>query len=247
MQYLDLKAYFQEKLGDGFTVQLIRDVDAKPKNGKVTTVVNELAGNIYENSAQLPIQIDFYTRDPIGTSASLNTFIVSNNGKMFVNDGNFITIYYTTPTALDKNIEAGPDVIVRLTMFGSVFVMFNMDDIATVKIDGEVIETMSRSISYNASMKPNNKSGTELKKHDKIAGFTTITMRLINKRGVFSQKLRVIRNGTSTGNTVFSVSLTYTDGYEETYAMLLENCALASVRGQLPSMDVAFVIANQEL
>ena len=246
MQYLDLKAYFQEKFGNTFVVRSIRDLDAKAEKGKTNVIITELAGNIYSDSAQLPIQLDFYAEDPIGVSASINTFIVSNSGKMFVNEGNFITGYYLTPTPLDKNIEVGTQSRTRLTVFATFFVMFNMDDIASITVDGETVETLSRSMSYSADMSPDNKSGTELKKNDKIAGHIAVSFKMINKRGVFSQKLKGIRRGIVTGNTPFEVSVTFTDGDVETYSMLVQSSAFASARGQLPSMDIAFVLANVE-
>ena len=247
MQYIDYKAYLQEKLGSSFSVVNVREMNANPEKGKINAVITELAGNIYENSAQLPVQIDFYTRDPVGTMAVLNSFVTANNSKMFINEGNYITGYYTTPTPMDRDIEAGSTKPVRLVMFGTLFVMFNIDDISSIKIDGEELETLTRSIIYSSDFDPSNKDGTELKVHDSIASYISIAFKFINKRGVFSQKLRAMRMGTLPRNTVFSVSVTFFDGSIETYQMLIHSAGFASARGQLPSMDIDFVLANQEL
>ena len=247
MQYLDYRAHLQEKLGDSFVVRDIREMNANPEKGKINAIITELAGNIYQNSAQLPVQIDFYTKDPIGTMALLNSFVTANNSKMFINEGNYITGYYTTPTPMDRDIEVGSTKPVRLVMFGTLFVMFNIDDISSIKVDGEELETLTRSIIYSSDFDPSNKDGTELKVHDSVASYISIAFKFINKRGVFSQKLRAMRSGTLSRNTVFSVSVTFFDGTIETYAMLVHSCGLASARGQLPSMDIDFVLANQEL
>jgi hypothetical protein len=243
MLYLDYKEHLQNKLGDDFIV--VNYLNLKANLKKVNVVIKELAGNVYENSAQLPVQLDIYTSDVDATMLALNNFVKANNNVGFQELAYYITPFYTTPTLMENDIQIGNNYFTRIVVFGTLFFMFQVGNIKEVYIDGEKIDFLNASMSYNTELHVDRRSGQEINVSRKKASTLVFTLSTINKLGIFYQKLRAIRLGTLTGNTIFAVKFVFVDNNaEEQYNLIINTFSQAFARNQLPSLNISMVLAD---
>lgn len=243
MLYLDYKEHLQTKLGNDFIV--VNNLNLKANLDKTNVVIKELAGNVYENSAQLPVQLDIYTKDVDATLLALNTFVSQNNNVGFQEEAYYITPFYTTPALMEGDIQIGNNYFARIVVFGTLFFMFEVGNIKSIFIDNEKIDFLNASISYNTELHVDRRSGKEINVSTKKASTLVFTFSTINKLGIFQQKIRAMRLGQIIGNTIFSVKIVFTDNNaEETYSLMVNSYTNAFARNQLPSLNVSMVLAD---
>lgn len=260
-QFLDFKKWLQDNLDalvpDYFKVSNERSIDAGDFEGEV--VISALSGIPYEDSANIPYQIDVFTADSDKVMNILNTLCktVSNvpftqviqtgkqmndNQEVPVYANHRITPYLNTPVIMDKNVEVGSNVFNRIVIFASMLVFYDVNDITSLIIDGETINTLDSALAYTAEMQSNRISGQEMNKSKKKASTVGITFTSINKGGVFGNKVFRIATGQLSGNTAFNVQVTLTNGLTATLKMIVGSSSLGHSRGKLPSLNVSMYL-----
>ena len=241
----DLSKYLKSKLSDDFIIVKTRQLNGDfSDNTKHNVLVIELASNILTYSATLNYQIDINTADPILASNAFKTLIANENNKKFVENSMTIIPFFTTPTPMGGDTDAGTNAYTRLVVFATINVMSNVNDIASAKVGDEEIEILSASLSYVATAKSKKVSGDEINKNVKEIAGVVINMRFVPSSSlIFINNLSKIRQGTLAGNTPFIITFTFTNGATETYNVIVLSHTLATNRGQIPAMDISFGVA----
>jgi len=241
----DLSEYLKSKLSNDFIISNVRQLNGNfSDNTKHNVTVIELASNVLTYSATLNYQIDINTADPITASNAFKTLIANENNKKFVEDSMTIIPFFTTPTPMGDNSDVGTNTYVRLVVFATINIMYNVNDIVSAKVGDESIEILSTSIAYVATSKSKKLSGVEINKNVKEIAGVVINMRFVPSNSlIFVNSLSRIRQGTLSGDTHFTIALTFTNGAVETYTAIVLSHTLATNRGQIPAMDISFGVA----
>ena len=260
-QFLDFKKWLQDKLNElypnYFKVSTERNIDSDFIEGE--TIVSALAGVPYEDSANLPYQIDVYTSDVDNVMNLLTAFAKNvsnvpfnqiiqtgtttvNNEEQPVYTSHTITPFLNTPVVMEKDIQNGAQHYARIVVFASMLVFYDVNDIKEIKIDNEVIKTLNSSLNYATEMMSNRVSGQELNKSKKKASSVSINFTMINRNSTFGNKVFKITTGQLAGNTKFAVKITLSNDMSYTLNMMIGNSSLGSQRGQLPSLNVAMYL-----
>lgn len=241
MLYCNYVDYLQNKLGDNFIVSNVRNIDANLE--KTNVVITEMPGMVYENSANLAVQIDIYTNDADATSAILNAFCVANNNTTFIENGYTILQTYTTPSPFERDIQIGTNNYVRLMMIGNLYIMFNISAISKLTIDEEKCDFLNISIPYSITAHSKIIDGNELATNIKTAASVNLVFSCINKETIFINKIRLIRTGVILGNNVFAIKIKYINGIEENYNMIIQSATPTFTRDALPKYDIIMALA----
>lgn len=241
----DLSEYLKSKLSDDFIISNVRQLNGNfSDNTKHNVAVIELASNVLTYSATLNYQIDINTADPITASNTFKTLIANENNKKFVENSMTIIPFFTTPTPMGDNSDVGTNTYVRLVVFATINIMYNVNDIVSAKVGDESIDILSTSIAYVATSKSKKVSGVEINKNVKEIAGVVINMRFVPSNSlIFVNSLSRIRQGTLSGDTHFTITLTFTNGAVETYTAIVLSHTLVTNRGQIPAMDISFGVA----
>ena len=250
---VDLVKYLQEKLDEIapglYEVSSERNINANYKKNQV--VISALSGNIYKNSSSLPYQIDIVTSDIASVMIDFTTLARNNNEVSYTQisqsqNGDYqsstITPFFQTPVTMEKDIEIGSNKFARLVVFATINETSNVNNIKSLEIDGEKIETLNASLNYTTELNTNRVSGQEMNKSKKKASSCSVTFTAINKVGVFFNKAFKVATGVLQGNTSFSVKVTLDNNLSSTFTMLISSYALGSERTKLPSVNIGLFL-----
>ena len=258
-QFIDFKKWLQEKLDaiqQGFKVSNERCLDGDFE-GEV--VVSALSGVPYEESANIPYQIDVFSSDVDNTQNILNTLCKTVSNVEFTQivktgtrqeDGrevdvfaeHRITPYLNTPVIMEKDIPNGSQHFVRFVIFASMLIFYDVCDIKAIEIDGEKLNILNGSLNYGVEPMSNRISGQPLNVSKKKAATVSINFEMISKGGVFNNKLFKIATGKMSGNTGFDVKVTLSDNESATLKMFVTNSSRGTARGKLPSLNVTMFL-----
>lgn len=254
-QFLDFVKYLQTKLDaiqEGFSVSSERRIDSNFMEKEV--VVSALSGNIFDESATIPYQIDITTSDIDNVNNVFTILARNENNRPFtniVNEGTEevpdmkryeVTPYFNTPVVMEKDIEIGSDHYARVTVFVSLVILFNTTNVSSIEIDGEEIKFLDGTFNYVAELNSNRVSGEQLNKSKKRTSSISLAFRFVNRDNNFSRKLFRIAVGTLPGNTNFEVKVTLTNGLSATLEMIVGSSSLAFARQQLASYNISMYL-----
>lgn len=256
-QFIDVKKWLQENLDailpNHFRVSNERALDSDFE-GEV--VVSALSGTPYEDSANIPYQIDVFTSEIDTVMNALNILAKTSSNVSFtqlvkigkdnedneINALHKITPYISTPVVMEKDIQNGAQHFVKIVVFVTFLVLYDVNDISDLEIDGEKINLLQSSINYTAEMISNRVSGQQLNKSKKKASTVSINFTMVNKNSTFGNKAFEVMFGQSSGNTKFVTKVTMNNGKTATVNMFIGNASIGSNRGQLPSLNVALYL-----
>lgn len=255
-QFVDFKKWLQTKLDAiqaGFVVSDERNLNAEDFVDK-QVVISQLAGSVYDESANIPYQIDITIKDIDNAMNVFTSLAKAENNKPFrsiVNEGteespeikNYSVIpYFQTPVVMDKDLELGSDHYARIVVFVNLVILFEISNVEKIKIDNEDIPFLNGTLAYTAELMSNRVSGEALNKSKKKASSTCLAFKMINKDCAFSQKLFKIATGALRGNTGFAVEVTLTNGQKANLNMIVGSSTLSFARQQLASYDVGLYL-----
>lgn len=250
MDFVDFKKHLQDILDsvatDTFEVSSIRNMKGNTK--KVNVVFTPLAGSVYKNSATIPYQIDIWTKDSDSTLKIFTDLAKQYNSKSFISvieeeeESKEYTVFefYSTPAVTEKQVEFGTNRLDHLVMFANLNVLFEVGNVSNIKIDGEDIEFTSGNIAYAVETFSNRVSGGNLNKSVKKAATTALHFNMVNKTGVFTNKLLQIMFGMLDGSTKFTVEVKLTNGFVGTMEMIVHqnDFGFAKLTANLPNFNV---------
>lgn len=255
MQFIDYKSHLQELLDlvaqDTFVVSDVRDMGTY---GKVPVVITALAGSVYTNSATIPYQIEVMTDDPDAITNVFTQLAKTQNGKSFISmveegeETKEYTIFefFSTPSVVDKQDEFKGNNYVRLILFVTLNVLFEVGNISKIEIDGNEIEFINGTLNYTTENFSNRVTGENLNKARKKASTTNIQLTMVNRTTFFTNKIFDIVFGNSSGNTIFEVKVTLTNGIVGTLNMVLgQNVfSFAKNSANLPTLNVTLNVGD---
>lgn len=248
MAFVDFKKFIQDEMETISNVAYAysdeRNIDSLNCNNEV--VIKRLSGDIFDESSQIPVQIEIVSDDPVKVIDDFTSLALKCNNKPFesiVQEGSdyvlyMITPFFNTPTVINPEERIGSLVCSRLIAFATLNVSRNISNVKSVVIDGETLDIEDASFSYTATLTSNRVSGQEISKSKKTESANSLTFRYINKDTVFTRKVFQIKTGTISGNTVFSVVITMSNNMTVTIPMILGNAVLSFGKLKLPSENV---------
>lgn len=251
--FIDFKKYLQNELGDSFEVtdELNNDYFLFDKTA---VVVRTLAGNVYDDSAQVPYQIEIYTDEPKEMIDYFTTFAKNHNNKFIdsiIQENDEYKKYtilqsYTTPVVLQTDIEFGSRHFSKVVLFPTLFIMFNVRNVKSIKINDELQETINGSINYTTELYSSRISGQNLNIQNKKTSTTQLTFLMLNKSTIFGNQVSQIRQGKLSGNTKFNVEVVFNDDSVENYSMILQTASLSFARAALSTLNITMILARNE-
>lgn len=250
-QFVDFKKWLQNKLNAieaGYKVSEERNIDSDYENKEV--VISQLAGSVYDESANIPYQIDIIASDIDDVMNVFTSLAKSENNKPFtsiINEGTeeepdnkiYSCIpYFQTPVVMDKDLIVGSNHYARIVCFVNMVILFEISNVSEIEIDSESISFLSGTFSYTAELVSNRVSGEVMNRSKKKASSNCLSFRMVNKESNFSRKLFQIATGSLSGNTSFSVKITLTNGQTATIPMIVGSSNLSFARQQLTAYEV---------
>ena len=202
-------------------------------------------GTRYEDSVVMPIQLNIFTPDILGVKAILETFIIKNHNKFFVQDfTQYIKQYYYSPIIPTTNNISGNQLTNQIILTGTLISSENVSDVKECRIDGELVKITTLTTSYasqtEAHVLPFNGESAIAKSVVK-GGNISFNVTCINKNSKFFNKLRLIRMGKLPINTKFKLTLTYTDNdFTEEYICVAPSFTINHENGSLPLLTIVF-------
>lgn len=216
-------------------------------NGEQTAlIIKYLNGTNFRDSKIQPIQLLVFTKDSQATKAELEEFTKAyNNVPSYYDNGDGTTDYfqqiYSTPNMMMSFDPTGNNYTHQYSINVTLLISSNVSDIKMVKIDGLEYETTQRILTYFAQLDNQRVSNSELNISQATYGSVKFNCNLINKNNVLSNKIRGIRTGSLSIDTIFNVQLTFSDNdTTETYSMKLDNVTLNSENQSLPVLSLSF-------
>lgn len=257
-QFIEVDKWLQQKLDEiaGANKFKVSNERALDSDFEGEVVVSALSGTPYEESANIPYQIDVFSSDVEHTMDVLNTLSKAYSNVTFEQvikvskDGNnndiyahhIITPLINTPVVMEKDIPNGSQHFARIVVFTTFLVFYSVNDIKELEIDGEKINMLNSSLNYVIEPFSQRVSGQELNKSKKKASTSSINFEMVNKDSVFGNKAFETWAGTLKGNTGFTVKVTLSNNKTATMKMMIGSCTLGHSRGKLPSLNVAMFI-----
>lgn len=249
----DIVKYLQEKLDaiapDVYSVSNERNVATD--YSQIEVVVSALSGDIYKESSNIPYQIEIVTADIDRVMIDFTTLAKNNNNVSYTEiialdeddyQSSTITPFFNSPVVIEKDIEIGSNRYARIVVFAQITEKFNVNNIKSLTIDGEAVDFLTGSFTYNAELNPSRVSGVELSKSKKKVASCSITIGMINAATVFTNKAFRVATGVLPGNTAFNVVVTLDNNLSATLKMLIGSYTLASERTKLPSINVGLFV-----
>ena len=254
-QFVDFKKWLQEQLNSiqaGFNVTNERNINSDFINKEV--VVSQLAGSVYDESANIPYQIDIFASDVENAINVFTSLAKKQNNKPFtsiVNEGteespsfkNYSVIpYFQTPVVMEKDLSMGSDHYARIVCFVNLVILFEISNVKKITIGTEEISFLSGTLAYTTELQSNRVSGAQLNLSKARTASTSLCFKMINKDTIFTEKLFKIAIGELPRNTYFSVKIELTNGRFATLNMVVGSSTLSFARQQLASYDVAMYL-----
>lgn len=256
-----LQSYLDAIQEGVFDVQAGKDIDAVDSD-KVYVRVSYLQGTSNKDSVSLPVMIKIYCATELQETV-LGTFIGLSKAKAqssytqeieteegVVEDA---TIFeqINTPAVLNDDVEFGTNNHwTEYVCFANLLVLIGIGNVKNIKIDGEEIEFLLGSINYVAEPISNRISGESLNVQKVKAASTSLQITLVNKTGVFTNKLIGMAFGTVSKTTIFNVDLELTNGIKienANFIVTQSNLNFNKQNPTLPSYNVILTLADTRI
>ena len=251
-----LVEFLREKLNEiskkEYDISKERNVDADLTKNQI--VVSALSGTIYKDSATIPYQIDIVTNDIESVMIDFTTIARNYNNvsftKVIKNDeeeyeSHTITSFFNTPVVAEKDIPMGSEKYARLIVFATVNEKINVNNIKSIKIDGEELELLNASITYTTELHSNRKSGKFLNRSRMKTASCALSFTAINKSTPFFNRAFKVFSGELSGNTGFSLEITLDNALKANFRMLIGTYTISTEMSKLPSVSVGMFLLDE--
>lgn len=177
---------------------------------KINVIVKYLGGTVYKQSKIIPVQISMYSPDVIRERDYFTEF-AQNYSNMSITDEeyNLTIMNFQTPFVTSNFIEMYNTKRSQILMQGTLIVSDNIDDIKSIEIDEETIETSTRTLAYTILEDSQKESGKYLNETDVQRANLQLSLNGINKNSIFYRKIESIMFGEMDINTTFSVKIIF--------------------------------------
>jgi hypothetical protein len=184
-----------------------------------------------------------YTDNVTTTKALLDVFTKAYNNISFTSeDFIYIKQSYSTPMVVSNFGQIGNNYSSQIIVNGTLIISENISDIKQVLIDGYIVETTTRALSYVGNVDNVRINGAYLNVSNITESNLKLTFTILGKATPLWTKLRRIRTGLLDIDTAFAVVLTYTDNdTTESYAMKLDSMVINSENQALPSLSISLI------
>ena len=207
-------------------------------------IIKYLSGTNYKDSVIQPIQLSVYTNNPNSIRADLDNFANALNNAPFFDPSSpttYVQQLYSTPILMTPFDPAGNNYIHQFIISGTLLISNNVSEIKKIEIDGEELETTVRNVSYTSQIDNQRINNFFLNESNVTYGSIQLSIQMINKNNVLSNKLRLLRTGNFDIDNTFTIKLTYSDNNAtEIYQMKLLSVSLNSENQSLPILTLQF-------
>lgn len=255
--FIDFASYFKNRLKEitdvEFSISYERQLDSDSFDNEI--VIKQLSGATYNESGNIPYQVDIITANPDETMEIFTRFALENTKKEFkelienINgelESYSITPFFQTPVIVSPDERYGSNSYSRIVLFFNAFYVKGINDIKSLKIEGEELRLLNSTISYVTEVHSKKNSGDELNKVKKKYATFGISFQTISKNGIFTNRLWNIIFGLTAGNTPFKVTIELTNGMSFTVNMIVTTANFSSADNQLPSFNVSMSVFDED-
>lgn len=256
MVFVDIVKYLKEKLAEisdfKYNISTERNLDSDDLDGEI--VVKALSGSVYDESSTIPYQIEVTSLSPDKVINDFTTLSVRNNNKKFTSivknseseyQSYTITPFFQTPTIMDSDLRVGSNVYARLVLFATFNITYQVSDIKSITIDGESLSFLNATISYATEPSSNRISGVELSKSKIRNASTSISIDIVHKATIFTNKVFKIMTNQMPKNTPFVVEIEMENGLKASLTMCVNTCSIIGARGLLPTEKISLILYDE--
>lgn len=235
MNYL---SYLQEELDEN----IVEELQFNYTSGTQYVLKYLGGGANFKDSTFQPIQIIAYTNDVDSAFTALATFAKNKSNSYFKQDLETVKQNYSTPIVLGQWAEQSTNWASQIVVNGTLIISTDIVDITQVKIDGEVINTVSATLTYTGQADSQRSNSDNLNKSNIQVGSVQLTITLENKNNNLQTKMRRLRQNNLDVDDDWDVVLTFTDNEStESYTMKLTSQSLNTDNQTVPVANYTFV------
>lgn len=235
--------YLKEQLPENWV--LTEELNINWDGETTIGVLKMQTGTKYQDSVVQPFQLIVMTDNVIDAKAELESFITQNQNQFFISDFiNYCKQYYYTPVIPTIASPTGNMLTNQIILTGTLIISTNVSDIKEAYIDDELIKITTSAINFTTQAEAHVypfKNDIALAETKAKAAVVSIQLTFINKNNQLGEKLRLMRLGKLPINTIFKLTLKFTDNdYEEEYNCVISSVSINSENGTLPVATVVF-------
>lgn len=235
--------YLKEQLPKDWI--LTEELNAKWDGVTTIGVLKMQTGTKYQDSVVQPFQLIIMSDKVIDVKEELEAFITKNQNQFFISDFiNYCKQYYYTPVIPTIASPTGNMLTNQIILTGTLIISTNVSDIKEAYIDDELIKITTSAINFTTQGEAHVyplKNDNALAENKAKAAVVSIQLTFINKNNQLGEKLRLMRLGKLSINTIFKLKLVFTDNdYEEEYNCIATSISINTENGTLPVATVVF-------
>lgn len=250
-----LQEYLDQLAPNVFIVKAGKNLNVRIQN-KVQVLVSYLQGGSNEDSVSIPVMLKIYScaelQDKvIGTFIALSKMKAQSFYTEMVEvapdevEEAHIFEQITTPAVMQEDVQFGTNNHwTEYIAFCNIIALFNVGNLKSLTIDGENISFLNGSICYAVETFSNRMSGKDLNVSKIKSGTTSIQFVIVNKTGVFTQKLFNIEFGLLKKNNIFEVDVELTNGYKAEGVKMVVTQAQLIANKQTPTLPTLTVVMS---
>jgi len=211
---------------------------------KVQLIVNDQMGSMTEGGGGIltPIMIRVLTDDLETTKDKLQEFVTAQNLSKKMVDNEYLQEFYYTPYVSQTFLETGTNYKNELVLNGTIIVTTGIQEIKEVYVDGALIESSLRLLTYATEIESSSKGNASLNNTNVKRANVKLNITAVSKSDSY---LSTIRRQVMLGNIpidkTYTIKCVYIDDSEETYSMKLISISLNSDNNNLPSLSIEFM------
>ena len=235
-----IKAYLSDITKCNILVSWISDISEEIDTNTIRIVLNKLPSINYKTSTIYSIQLIAICDTSIQDECFriLELYQADNFNKKFYLDSNLCFESYYSPSSDNSFINLGTNTGIEISMQGTIVVSRSSNEIVSVKIDNEEIDTLSIKEVCSSSVlsQPTINSEDTLSISDSRTYELMLTLPFTNN--LFCQRVRGYMYGLISLNHTFDVALVYSDGFSISFQMIIGGVEKDSNNSQVSGVVV---------
>lgn len=246
--------WLRETLGENYEIteilqykenneEIIKEDGKIKPSSKINLIVKYLAGTSFKQSVVIPIQFSWRTWKPVEQMQLFTKFSQKHSNTTLVDDEfNYIIQNYGTPLVANNFENIGNTKQSQIIMSGVLIISQNVDDIQKIEIDGETIETTTRTLTYSTEIDNQRTGNININNSNVSRANLQLTFTGISKNLAFYNKVEQIMFGELDINTDFKIVIYYLQNNRtREIKMKLNSNSINSQDRTLPLQNIALI------
>lgn len=205
-------------------------------------VVKAQQGSRYQRGVVIPISILITSKDVNNALTVWGQWVAEISDRDYNEGTDNYYMIFSTPTVTQVFDENSNNFYGVISVFGTIVETNNALDIKALAIDGVNVIVNEGALVLSNGMNSEAVSGLYLNKSNVINGTLSFQVTTFIEDNTLFDKLRSMRLGTTSINSVFSVKFTWSNDYVEIYTFKLSSQSFNKSRGNISTLTLMFTL-----